>query len=184
MMNFIFLIVAVFAISVISCFFLENVTDKEIKFSEKCSISGFITMVVSIVTILAIIIIEFHVEHNVDKYNWEAVYDKAFPIVLNSVDKVSTITDDRGEFYRFTIVNEDNEFESIFALVDDVEKLVICGVKPYFSPIKEYRCINQPKFYTWFCPKITIKSIKVKGKLIVDEDFYIESYRYELIKEE
>ena len=182
MMNYIFLILAVFAISVISCFLLESVTGKKKKFSEKFSISGFITMVVSIVTLLAIVIIEFHVEHNVDKYNWEAVYDKAFPIVLNSVDKVSTITDDRGEFYRFTIVNEDNEFESIFALVDDVEKLVICGVKPYFSPIKEYRCINQPKFYTWFCPKISIKPNKLSGKLIIDEDFYIENYKYELIK--
>ena len=44
--------------------------------------------------------------------------------------KVSTITDDRGEFYRFTIVNEDNEFESIFALVDDV-LVPLLGCSPF-----------------------------------------------------
>ena len=111
---------------------------------------------------------------------------KPHPIVLNGYDKVTTITDDRGEFYRFTIVNEDNEFESVFALLDDVEKVVICGAKPYFTPVKEYRCINQPKVYTLFgfMDKVTIKPTKTVGKLIIDEDFYIESYKYELVKVE
>ena len=185
-MNYLILFVALFLIGIGCCFFYEGLTSKKVCTSEKIGIGVFGGVVSVIVILLVTLFTEMFVETNVEKYQWEAVYDKAHPIVLNAYDKVTTITDDRGEFYRFTIVNEDNEFESVFAFVDDVEKIVICGVKPYFIPVKEYHCINQPKIYTLFgfMDNVTVKPTKVAGKLVIDEDFYIESYKYELVKVE
>ena len=185
-MSYLILFTALFLIGLCCCFLYDCLASKKICTSEKLGLSFFWSVVGVMVIVLVTLCAEAFVENHVEKYQWEAVYDKANPIVLNAYDKVTTITDDRGEFYRFTIVNEDNEFESVFAFVDDVEKIVICGVKPYFIPVKEYHCINQPKIYTLFgfMDNVTVKPTKVAGKLVIDEDFYIESYKYELVKVE
>lgn len=185
-MSYLILFTALFLIGLSCCFCYDCLASKKICTSEKLGLSFFWGVVGVMVIVLITLCTEAFVENHVEKYQWEAVYNKAHPIVLNGYDKVTTITDDRGEFYRFTIVNEDNEFESVFAFVDDIEKIVICGVKPYFVPVKEYRCVNQPKVYTLFgfMDKVTVKPTKTVGKLIIDEDFYIESYKYELVKVE
>jgi hypothetical protein len=183
-MSYLILFAALFLVGIVCYFLYDCLASKKVCTSEKFGISIFGGVVGVIVIVLVTLCTEEFVKNNVEKYQWEAVYDKAYPIVLNGYDKVTTITDDRGEFYRFTIVNDDNEFELVFAHVDDVEKIVICGVKPYFVPVKEYHCVNQPKIYTLFgfMENVTVKPTKTVGKLIIDEDFYIESYKYELVK--
>ena len=179
---YLFLVLLLFGVTVIGCFCYEVLTGR--KFNEKWSL-GFATTLIGVAAVLLInIIIEVYVETNVNKYHWEEVYDKAYPIVINEYDDIRTFTDERGEFYRFTIVNKDKEYELIVADVEDIDKLVICGVKPYYIPVKEYCCMDQPKFYTWFgfVDKITIESDRHAGKLIIDEDFNIDSYKYELVK--
>lgn len=181
---YLYLILFLFGMTVGGCFFYEGVTGRKI--IDKCTNGFGITLIGVTVVFITNIIIEISVEENANKYNWEAVYDEAYPIVINEYDDIRTFTDERGEFYRFTIVNKDKEYELIVSPVEDIDKLVICGVKPYYTPVKEYRCINQPKFYTWFgfVDKITIKSDRHVGKLIIDEDFNIDSYKYELVKVE
>lgn len=181
---YLYLVLLLFGVTVGGCFFYEGVTGRKV--NDKLPF-GFATTLIGVVAVLLInVIIEVYVETNVNKYHWEAVYDKAYPIVINEYDDIRTFTDERGDFYRFTVVNKDKEYELIVADAEDIDKIVICGVKPYYIPVKEYRCMDQPKFYTWFgfVDKITIKSDRHVGKLIIDEDFNIDSYKYELVKVE
>lgn len=183
-MSYLYLVLLLFGVIVGGCFFYEGVTGRKV--NDKLSFGVATTIVGVMVVLLINLMIECCVEANVNKYQWEAVYDKAYPIVINEYDDIRTFTDERGEFYRFTVVNKDKEYELIVADAEDIDKIVICGVKPYYTPVKEYRCMNQPKFYTWFgfVDRITIKSDRHVGKLIIDEDFYVESYKYELVKVE
>ena len=183
-MMYLFLVLLLFGITIIGCLSYEGLTGRTV--NDKWQFGFAITLVGVMVVAMISILIEVYVEANVNKYHWEAVYDKAYPIVINEYDDIRTFTDERGEFYRFTVVNKDKEYELIVADAEDIDKTVICGVKPYYIPVKEYCCMDQPKFYTWFgfVDRITIKSDRHVGKLIIDEDFNIDSYKYELVKVE
>lgn len=128
---------------------------------------------------------EWHTNMTGEERAWEVQYGDSYRVVVDSANSIEVIDYNGEVYYRFVIINEEGLLEVINTPVEYIEKVEICGVKPTYIPIENYKCIEPCLLQKWFGNFFeTIRKEKqAKGKLVIDEGTIIKSLTYKLVEE-